>query len=140
MFKNFLNKDRLIKKIQEKIDRGESASAIINEIEKMDIHKNPLESINILFSITESLLKRVLDNNKPCGKNISLYHSKNSDTIVNIQQIQKAISIRHETTHALLVRDVIKTDFAIHTYIKYIRIIAYENNIDLDDFILSPRT
>ncbi len=140
MFKKILNKDRLIKKIQEKIDRGESASAIIDEIENMDIHKNPLESINILFSITESLLKRVLDNNKPCGKNISLYHSKNSNTIINLQQIQKAISIRHETTHALLVRDVIKTDFAIHTYIKYIRIIAYENNIDLDDFILSPRT
>ena len=135
MFEIFLTKDKLIKKLQEKINRGESASTIINEIEKLDIHKNPLESINTLFSITESLLKKILLNNKPCGKNICLYQSKNSDTIINLQQIQKAISIRHETTHALLIRDIIKTDFAIDTYIKYIRIIAYENKVDLDTFV-----
>ena len=139
MLKIFFNKDKEMKNLQEKIDRGESALIIINEIEQMDIHRNPLESINTLFSITESLLKKILVNNKPCGKNICLYQSKNSDTIINIQKIQKAISIRHETTHALLIRDVIKTDFAIDTYIKYIRIIAYENKIDLDEFILSPR-
>ena len=135
MLKIFSNKDKLMKKLQEKIDRGESASTIINEIEKLDIHKNPLESINTLFSITESLLKKVLVNNKPCGKNICLYQTQNSDTIINVQKIQKAISIRHETTHALLIRDIIKTDFAIDTYIKYIRIIAYEKKIDLDKFV-----
>ncbi len=135
MFTIFSKKDKPMKKLQAKIDRGESASTIINDIEQMDTHKNPLESINTLFSITESLLKEILQNNKPCGKNISLYQSKNRDTIVNLQQIKKAISIRHETTHSLLIRDIIKTDFAIETYIKYIRIIAYENKIDLDTFV-----
>jgi len=80
-----------------------------------------------------------LENNKPCGKNICLYQSKNIDTIIDVQKIQKAISIRHDTAHNLLIRDIIKTDFAIDTYIKYIRIIAYENKVDLDKFILSPR-
>ena len=133
MFKLF--KEKPMKRLQKKIDRGESALALINEIEQMDTYKNPLESINTLFSITESLLKEILHNNKPCGKNITLYHSKNSNTIINLQQIQKAIAIRHETTHALLVRDVIKTDFAIDTYLKYIRIIAYENKLDLNTFV-----
>ena len=135
MFKIFSKKYKPMKKLQNKINRGESVSIIIGEIEQMNTHKNPLESINTLFSITESLLKEILENNKPCGKNICLYQTKNSDTIVNLQQIKKAISIRHETAHALLIRDVIKTDFAIETYIKYIRIIAYENKIDLDTFI-----
>ncbi len=135
MFKLFSHKDKPIKKLQKKIDSGESVSNIIHEIEQMDNHKNPLESINTLFSITESLLKEILQNNKPCGKNICLYQSKNSDTIVNLQQIKKAISIRHETAHSLLIRDVIKTDFTIETYIKYIRIVAYENRIDLETFV-----
>ncbi len=72
MLEIFFNKYKSMKKLQEKIDRGESALVIIHEIEKMDSHKNPLESINTLFSITESLLKEILDNNKPCGKNICL--------------------------------------------------------------------
>ena len=135
----FSNRDNFMKELQEKIYRGESVLVIITEIEEMDIHRNPLESINTLFSITESLLKKVLENNKPCGKNICLYQSKNIDTIIDVQKIQKAISIRHDTAHNLLIRDIIKTDFAIDTYIKYIRIIAYENKVDLDKFILSPR-
>jgi len=128
-----------MKRVQDKIDRGEPVSSIIDDIERMSHHKNPLEFINILFSITESLLKKILNNNKPCGKNICLYQRKNSDTIINVQKIQKAITIRHETTHDLLIRDIIKTDFTINTFIKYIRILAYENRVDLDKFIFSHR-
>ena len=62
MFKLF--KEKPMKRLQKKIDRGESALALINEIEQMDTYKNPLESINTLFSITESLLKEILQNNK----------------------------------------------------------------------------
>jgi len=53
MFKMFSNRDNFMKELQEKIYRGESVLVIITEIEEMDIHRNPLESINTLFSITE---------------------------------------------------------------------------------------
>jgi hypothetical protein len=112
------SKDESMDELQKKIDNREPVSVLINEIENIDTHENPLESINILFSIAESLLQKILHNSKPCGKNINLYQRKNRDTIINIQKIKKAITIRHETSHASLIRDIIKTDFTIKTYIK----------------------
>jgi len=112
-------KNRFIEKFQEKINKGEPASILIEDIEKdMDIHKNPLEAINTLFSITESLLKKILKNNKSCGKNILLYQRENRDTILNIQKIIRANKIRIETAHETLLRDIVKTNFTITTYIK----------------------
>jgi len=132
-----INNDKSIQELQQIIDEGGSASVIINKIEHMvDTHKNPLESINTLFSLTESLLKKILSNNESCGKNIHIYHDINKNTtIIDKKKIKDAIYIRNKTAHALLVRNIAKTDFAVNTYIKYIRIIAYENKIDLDKFI-----
>jgi hypothetical protein len=130
---------KVFKTLQQFIDSGTSATILIHEIEQSDREKHPLEHIIVLHWIAESLLREVLQNRDSMGVNVHAYHDTFPNSILKIKSIKTAIRIRNNTAHNGLIRDPERTSFVIDTYLKYIKVVAEERGVKLDEFIPPPR-
>ncbi len=139
MIKKIFNQNQIIQAIERYRKNGEPAEVILSSIKELDFYKHPLEAILVLQWIFESLLKKILENNKikysnVISKNLRAYFRCYPNTILDKKKIQDLLNIRNDAQHFGKIRDS-RLPMMINAYILAIEFIAREAEIDLNRFI-----